>query len=188
MTLNRVVCLIHINRIHLNLCTLQLLERIISGEDQFVTRNSIGKPGNITGFGRRIVMCLTRVAVHHSSIRDKLKVLGRQLLCQQNTGRNNYNGLRSIRQKLIDSIKDTYVSFSAACGEDAHPFRMLLKSIESILLMGTELNHVLGCVYDYYSRKRGPEEPLVPVMRLDQASRTYFPPPTNINLPESRMI
>jgi hypothetical protein len=30
---------------------------------------------------------------------------------------------------------------------------MLLKSIQSILLVGTELNHVLGCVYDYYSRK-----------------------------------
>jgi hypothetical protein len=30
---------------------------------------------------------------------------------------------------------------------------MLLQGIQGILLVGTELNHVLHCVWNYYSRK-----------------------------------
>ena len=146
MTLNRVMCLIKVNRIYLDLCTLQLLQRIIGGEDQFVTRNGISKPSNITGFCRRIVMSFTTMNVHHGSISDKLKVFGRQLLCQQNTGSNNYNGFGSFRQKLIDCIKDAHVGLTCSCGKNAYTFRMLLQGIQGILLVGAKLNHVLRCV------------------------------------------
>jgi hypothetical protein len=43
---------------------------------------------------------------------------------------------------------------------------MLLQSIQCILLVGTKLNHVLHCVWNYYSRKGSPKEPPVPVLKV----------------------
>ena len=146
VTLNAVVCLIKVNRIYLDLSTLQLLQRVIGGEDEFVTRSVISKPSNITGFCGRIVMRLTSMNVHHSSICDKLQILTGELLCQQNTGSNHYDGFGGIRFELLHSIKNTHVGLTAACGKDAHPFGVLLESIQGDLLMGAKLNHVLGCV------------------------------------------
>ena len=142
VALNRVVCLIKVDGVNLNVGTLKLLQRVIGGEDQFVTRSVLGKPVNIRRFGRRIVMSLTCMNVHHSCIGDKLKILTGELLCQKNTRSNNYNGLRSLRKKLVDCIKDTYVGLTTTRRKHTDAFRMLLKSIQSILLVGTKLNHV----------------------------------------------
>jgi len=143
VALNRVMCLIKIDSVYLNLCPLQLLQRVVGGEDQFVTRSAGSKPSNITGFGRRIVMRLTTMNVHHRSIGDKLKILTRELLCQQNSRSNHYNGLRGFRQKLIDGIKNTHVGFTTTRRKHTDTLRMLLQSIESILLVGTELHQFL---------------------------------------------
>jgi len=112
-------------------------------------------------------MSFTCVNVHHVSVGDKLKVFTRQLLRQEDARRHHYDGFGSIRLKLLQGIKDSHVGLTTTRRKHTDAFRMLLKGIQSNLLMRTELNHVLGCVWDYYSRKRGPEEPLVPLMKLD---------------------
>ena len=144
--LNTIVCLIKVDGIHLDFCPLKLLQRVIGGENQFVTRSVLGKPVNIRRFGRRIVMSLTTMNVHHSCIGDKLKILRRQLLCQKNTRSNHNNSLRSIRLELLHRIKDTNVGLTTAGRKHTDTFRMLLESIQGILLVGTELNHRSHCV------------------------------------------
>jgi hypothetical protein len=100
-------------------------------------------------------MSLTTMNVHHSCIRDKLKILRRQLLYQQNTGSNHNDGLRSIRLQLLHRIKDTNVGLTTAGREHTNTFRMLLESIQGILLVGTELKHLSLCVCIHYNSKKG---------------------------------
>ncbi len=47
VTLNAIVCLVKVNRIYRDFCTLQLLQRVVGGEDKFVTRSVLGKPVNV---------------------------------------------------------------------------------------------------------------------------------------------
>jgi hypothetical protein len=71
------------------------------------------------------MMRLSRVDMKNRSVGDKLQILAGELFCQKNSGRNNYNCLWDVRLELTNGIKDTHISFSAACGENADTFRML---------------------------------------------------------------
>jgi hypothetical protein len=99
--------------------------------------------------------------VHHCRVSDKLKILARKLLCQQNTGSNHNNSLRSIRLELLHCIKNTHVGFTASCWKNAYTFRMLQESIQGIMLVGTELNHVSHLLIELlYSKKEVCATPL----------------------------
>jgi hypothetical protein len=79
--------------------------------------------------------------VQNLSICDKLKELAGQLLCQEDARSTDYNSLRSIFQKLTNSIKDSDVGLAAASRDNHLTLAVLQQGIQSTLLVGTELNH-----------------------------------------------
>jgi len=121
---------------------------------------------NLTGFGGALVMSLTAVNVQHSNVGDKLKVLGRQLLRQEDAGCHHHNGLGGIGLKLTQSISNTHKSLARTSGHNHLPLDILKQSIQSTLLVRSELDHRSHRVWDYYSRKRGPVGPPAPLKEL----------------------
>ena len=140
------MCLIKVNRIHLDLCTLQLLQRVIGGEDQFVTRIFFYPSTNYIWFGATEMPSFSRMHVHHRSISDKLQKFSRQLLTQKNSRSNDYNSFGIGILKLPNSIKNHRRSFPCPSWHHKHSFAVICHGIQSILLVGTKLNHVLHCV------------------------------------------
>ena len=167
MPLYRVVCLVKVNRIYGNICFSKLLQRVVGGEDQFVTLNILTPGTNHVRASAAEVMSFTCVNVHHMSICDKLKILAGQLLCQEDARSNHYDGLRSLFAKLLNGIKNTNVGFTTASRKNTDALGNLAQGIKSDLLMGAKLEQGLRCVWDYCSRKGSPKEPPVPVMKLD---------------------
>jgi peptidyl-tRNA hydrolase len=96
---------------------------------------------NLCGFGRAIVVRLTRMNVKYSNGSDEFQILAGQLLRKQNARSNHHNGLRSVSLELTQSIKDTHVGLAAASREHTDAFEMLGKGIQSSLLVRAELNH-----------------------------------------------
>ena len=135
------MCFIKVDGINVNICLLQTLQGVVGRENQLMLISTTGPVMNLTGFGGALVMSLTAVNVQHGNVRDKLKVLGRQLLCQEDAGCHHYDGLGSIRLKLTHSITDTHKGLPTARGDDHLTLDILQQSIQSTLLVRSELNH-----------------------------------------------
>lgn len=153
MPLYRVVCFVKVDRIYSNICLSKLLQRVVSSEDQFVTFNILPPGTNYIRACTAEVMSLTSMNVHHMSTGDKLKILARQLLCQENAGCHHYDSLRSLFEKLLNGIKNTNVGFTTASRKNTDALGNLAQGIKSNLLMRAKLKQGLLCVWDYYSRK-----------------------------------
>jgi len=136
---------------------------------------------NLRRFGGALVMGFTAVNMQHSNVGDKLKILGRQLLRQQDAGAAHYNGLGGIRLKLTQSISNTHKSLTRTSGHNHLPLGILKQSIQSALLVRSELDHRSHRVWNYYSKKRSPKELLVPVMKLVLCYCSNPTPPTSSN-------
>jgi len=106
------------------------------------------------------------VNVENLSVGDKLQKLTGQLLCQENARSNHHNGLRSFRLQLTQSIVDHLQSLTTASGDNDLTLSVLCHCSDSTFLMGAELNHRSHRVWEYYSTKRGPAGPRVPVMKV----------------------
>lgn len=161
ITLNRVVCLIKVNGIHFNICLLQTLKRVVSGENQFVTLSLIDPVTNLISAGGTLVMSLTAVNVKHRGVSNELKKLRRELLSKQNA-RSNYNdSLSGFFQKLANSIKNSNVGLATASRNNNLTLRILSKGGESTFLVRAKLNHRSHRVCEYYTaQNRGLEGPL----------------------------
>jgi hypothetical protein len=96
---------------------------------------------NLRRFGRALVMSLTTVDVQNGSSRDKLKELTGQLLCQEDARCHHHNSLRSIGLKLTQSIKDGNIGLTPASRDNHLTLTILCQSIQSTVLVGSELNH-----------------------------------------------
>ena len=179
MALNRIVCLIKVNGVNPNICLLQTVQGVISGEDQFVfgsirikcTSHNFIPVQNLRGFCSAEVMSFAAVNVKNCSVSDKLKKLRRELLCQKNTRCNYNNGLGSFRPQLTQSIKDHIQSLTSTRRFNDLTLRILLHLGINAQLVGAELNHRSHCVWNYYSRKGAPAGARVTVLRLSQIAQ-----------------
>jgi len=132
---------IKVNGIDVNICLLQALQGVVGGEDQLMLISTAGPVVNLSRFGSALVMSLTTMNVQNGNVGDELKVLGRQLLCQEDAGCHHYDGLGSIRLKLTHSITDTHQGLPTARGDDHLTLDILQQGIQSTLLVRSELNH-----------------------------------------------
>jgi len=136
-----------------NICLLNTLQGVVGGENQLMLVGTARPVMNLRRFGGALVMGFTAVNMQHSNVGDKLKILGRQLLCQQDAGAAHYNGLGGIRLKLTQSISNTHKSLARTSGHNHLPPGILKQSIQSTLLVRSELDHRSHRVWNYYSRK-----------------------------------
>jgi hypothetical protein len=164
---------VEVNGIYGDICPLKLMKRIIGGEDKFVTQNVLVPSADYVGFGRRIVMRLSRVNMKNRSVGDELQILAGELLAQENTGTNHNNSLWFRVRKLTNSIKDTHVSFSRAGWHHYNTFRMLLESIQGSLLVRAKLEHHQSIQYSYYKALLGKTQ--VPCATFSTVHPLYFP-------------
>jgi len=142
VTLDRIVRFIEVNGIDLNICLLKTLQGVIGREDQFVAASLIDPVTDLIRASRALVMRFTTMNVQNCSVSDELKILRRELLCQQNARSNNYDqSLTVVIIKLMLGIKDTDVGFTTASRNNDLSFQVLGKGIQSTLLMGAKLDH-----------------------------------------------
>ena len=129
---------------------------MIGSKDQFVTFCGFYPRTNHIWTSAVEVTSLTTVDMQNTSIGNKLQEFAGQLLCQKDTRSNHNNGLRSLFQKLTDSVKDSNVGLARTSRHDDLTTQVLNECIQSTLLVRTELDHGFQCVWAYYSSKKGP--------------------------------
>ena len=147
VTLHRIMCLIKVDRIHINLCLLKTIQGVIGSEDQFVPLSITNPLLNLTRTSRGFVRSFATVNVKHIGIGDTLKKLTRELLSKQNARADYNNGLCSCRQKLTNSIVNHVQSLATTSRHNDLTFAILLHSNISTLLVRTELNAHKGCAH-----------------------------------------
>ena len=140
------MCFIKVNGINVNICLLQTLQGVVGGENQLMLVSTAGPVVNLTRFGSALVMSLTAVDVQNSNVSDELKVLSRQLLCQEDAGCHHYDGFRSIGLEFTQGVTDAHKGLAAASGHDHLPLDILQQGSKSTFLVRAKLDHVLRCV------------------------------------------
>ena len=140
------MCFIKVYGINVILCLLQTLQGVGGREDQLMLVSTAGPVVNLTGFGGALVVSLTAVNVQNSNVSDKLKVLSRQLLRQEDAGCHHYDGFRSIGLEFTQSITDAHKGLAAASGHDHLTLGILQQGSKSTFLVRAKLDHVLRCV------------------------------------------
>ena len=168
VTLDRIVRFIKVNAIDIDLCFHQARQRMVGSEDQLLAICLLTPVTNDSRASAAEMMSLTTVNVHNCNVSVKLKKLGRQLLSKQNT-RSNYNNNTTITGiKIFKGVLDHTHGLATTRRDDDLTLVVRKHSGKCFLLMGSELNHRSHRVWDYYSRKRSPKEPLVPLEELVQ--------------------
>ena len=89
-----------------------------------------------------------------------------ELFCQKNTRSNNYSG-STTKMLMLQVILNHTNGFATARGDDDLTLVVLLHRFQCFLLVWAKGDQVVSCsVWIYYSRKRSPKEPPVPVKKL----------------------
>ena len=106
----RVVCFITIHDIDVNTCTHNLVQRVVSSEDdarlRCSTRNVV-EHCDLVRFGGGEILSLTTVNMTNMRpcARDLFHELTAKLVCKENTWRNNYDGFRTTLES-VDCINN----------------------------------------------------------------------------------
>ena len=148
-TLNRVVSLVKVDRVDLNIRTLNTIQRVISGKDENVLTSRAGgvdEQIDFVGFGSGEVMSLTTVNVENVSVLsvNNLQKLTTQLFCEKNTGSNNNDSPAVVDVlKILHNVVDHRESFTTTSGHDDLTLVMNQHGVTGALLVGAELHQYL---------------------------------------------
>ena len=144
VTLNRVVCLVKVNVVHFNVCLLNTMQRVISGEDDNILTSSPGsvsKQMDLFGFSSVEILNITTVNVHHMCVSciNQLKKFLTELFCQKNTRSNNDKSLTTIDHLNVSHNIINHTDGLATTGRDDDlTFAVVPHRIDCFLLMGAK--------------------------------------------------
>jgi hypothetical protein len=147
-----IVRFIKVNGIDFNICLLNFVQGVISGEDNAGITSSasnISKQMNLICFSAAEVMSLTTVNVHHMNILgvNQLKELRAQLLSKQNARSNHNKGLTLFGQFHVgDCIFNHTNSLATTRRDDNLTFAVIPHRIDCTFLVRTKSDGQVSAV------------------------------------------
>ena len=148
VTLNAVMCFVKVYCIHLNVCLLHTMKRMICGEDDNIltsSSRSVSKHVDAIRFSGAEMLRLTTMNVHDMGVSciNQLKKLRAQLFCQENTGSNNNKCFAVLNTHLHHglSIINHADGFTTTSRHNDLTPVIIPHGIDCLLLMGTKLDH-----------------------------------------------